>query len=272
MATSSKMPDIEALELSDPDADDVFASPSRSNKKAHVDENGRDAEAPNPMASHKTWNGESQYDNEEAREILLRKELESVRNINQVMEGVVDSLERAKGNMEVTWSFYLLSIRKLTSPPGQTVSRTVTSASTLLDTWIRILSQTEHNQRLILNPSWHGVSQDAADIESESILQQQAAERRQAEEARRREAAARKAEDEERRQTMGGATRTVRGSRGTGRGYGRGTGIPPPQYKGISGQGGLRGTGRGDDTVLGRAASGIGRGVSSRRARGKRVL
>ena len=157
----------------------------------------------------------------------------------------------------------------LTRKPDQTVSRTVTSASTLLDTWIRILSQTEHNQRLILNPSWHGASQDAADIVNESILQQQAAERRQTEEARRREAAARKAEDEERRQTMGGATRTVRGSRGTGRGYGKGTGIPPPQYKGISGQGGQRGTGRGDDTVLGRVGSGSGRGVSGRRARGK---
>lgn len=153
----------------------------------------------------------------------------------------------------------------------QTVSRTVTSASTLLDTWIRILSQTEHNQRLILNPSWHGASQDAADIQNESILQQQAAERRQAEEAQRRQAAARKAEDEERRQTMGGAPRTVRGSRGTGRGYGRGTGLPPPHYKGISGQSGQRGTGRDGDTVVGRPSSGSGRGVSGRRARGRSV-
>lgn len=104
MATSSKMPDIGALELSDPDTNDPFASPSQPIKKANVDRSGRDAEAPNPTALHKTWNGESQYDNEEAREALLRKELESVRNINQVIEGVVESLERAKVNMEVSRS------------------------------------------------------------------------------------------------------------------------------------------------------------------------
>lgn len=115
MATSGKMPDIKALELDDPDTDDLFASPRRSNKTANVDGKGRGAEVLNPTASHKTWNGEAQYDNEEAREVLLRKELESVRNINQVMEGVVESLERAKGNMEVIWSFELLLICELTS-------------------------------------------------------------------------------------------------------------------------------------------------------------
>lgn len=113
------MPDIEALELSEPDTDDLFASPSRPNKKADAEGKGKDAEAPNATTSHKTWNGESRYDNEEAREALLRKELESVRSINQVMEGVVESLERAKGNMEVRRSFEWHSNCKLTSPPAR---------------------------------------------------------------------------------------------------------------------------------------------------------
>lgn len=38
---------------------------------------------------------------EDDRETALRAELKSVRDINAVIEGVVESLERAKGNMEV---------------------------------------------------------------------------------------------------------------------------------------------------------------------------
>jgi hypothetical protein len=37
----------------------------------------------------------------ESREAALRKELESVRQINNVIEDVVTSLEKAKGNMDV---------------------------------------------------------------------------------------------------------------------------------------------------------------------------
>lgn len=42
--------------------------------------------------------------NEDDRETALRAELKSVRDINAVIEGVVESLERAKGNMEVRTS------------------------------------------------------------------------------------------------------------------------------------------------------------------------
>jgi hypothetical protein len=41
------------------------------------------------------------YDAEHAREEALQKELEGVRSINEVIEGVISSLERAKGNMDV---------------------------------------------------------------------------------------------------------------------------------------------------------------------------
>jgi hypothetical protein len=40
----------------------------------------------------------------ESREATLRKELESVRQINKVIEDVVTSLEKAKGNMDVCYS------------------------------------------------------------------------------------------------------------------------------------------------------------------------
>jgi sRNA-binding protein len=96
----------------------------------------------------------------------------------------------------------------------QTVSKTVQNASTLLQTWTRILSQTEHNQRLILNPQWQGASQDLSAIEEEEVYRQQAAERRAAEEQARRDAANRRAEEEQRRAEAAPKA----GTRGRGRG------------------------------------------------------
>ncbi|KAG0155108.1 hypothetical protein PDIDSM_681 [Penicillium digitatum] len=93
----------------------------------------------------------------------------------------------------------------------ETVSQTVTSASTLLNTWTRILSQTEHNQRLILNPNWQGATQDVVDIENQAIQRQQAAERREQALQQQREAAARKAEEIEKRRAQ--VTRGTRGPR-----------------------------------------------------------
>lgn len=42
------------------------------------------------------------FDAEEVRGNTLRRELEGVRNINEVIEGVIGTLERAKGNMGVS--------------------------------------------------------------------------------------------------------------------------------------------------------------------------
>lgn len=160
-----------------------------------------------------------------------------------MIEGVVGSLELARGNMD-------------------TVSRTVTSASTLLNTWIRILSQTEHNQRLILNPNWQGASQDIADMENEQVLKAQAAERRVAEEERRREEARRRAEDEERQRQAGTAVRGARGTRGRGRGTGRGL----SSGYGLSGSSGTSSLGRGTSQTS-RSSTGIGRSSGSVRGR-----
>jgi DASH complex subunit Duo1 len=152
----------------------------------------------------------------------------------------------------------------------QTVSRTVTSASTLLNTWTRILSQTEHNQRLILNPNWRGASQDLADIENEAVLKAQAAERRAAEEERRREEARRRAEDEERQRQAGTATR-VRGARSRGRGVGRGGGVSSTGYVAAGGSNASLGVTRDVPQSTVRGGSGTGRGIVGMRGRGKIV-
>ena len=86
-------PDIGKLDLSDSDTEDLFASPSRTSKLNKTQDS---SSGPTPRS------GESKYDAEQAHEAALKRELESVRSINEVIEGVVSSLERAKGNMDVS--------------------------------------------------------------------------------------------------------------------------------------------------------------------------
>lgn len=45
---------------------------------------------------------ESRYSTEEAHQAALKQELENIKRINQVIEGVVESLEKAKSNMDVS--------------------------------------------------------------------------------------------------------------------------------------------------------------------------
>ncbi|KAI5310082.1 hypothetical protein KEM55_001801 [Ascosphaera atra] len=167
--------DLDALDLSEPE----------------TDPRTRHAERPsNSRAGHSRGETSEPFDKAAAREASLRHELDTVKNMNQVIEGVLESLERAKSNMG-------------------TVSRTVDSASTLLNTWTRILAQTEKNQRLILNPNWQGASQDIADIQQEEMQRRREAEMREREEQERREALARKAE-EDRKKAEAAASRGTR--------------------------------------------------------------
>lgn len=82
--------DSDRLSLSDSDSDALFATPAAKSGQppAHDDP----AKAARPKESWST---------KEEREAALRKELESVRNVNKVIEGVVESLEKAKSNMSV---------------------------------------------------------------------------------------------------------------------------------------------------------------------------
>ena len=239
--------DLSSLSLSNSDAEDIedpFASPSVPTKPRRPEQRSD----PQPPAHPP----EPDEDHLAAYEASLRYELSSVRTMNQVVSGVVDSLAKAKSNME-------------------TISATVSNASTLLSTWTRILSQTEHNQRLILNPRWQGASQDIVDGENEVLLRRQENEIREVEEAKREEARLRENEEEERRRLTQGPT--TKGPRGRGRGGGRGVSrAGGNEYIGVGGQGGVRGTARVGGTTPGRAGSGIGRGIGSARGRAKGLM
>ncbi|KAL7928533.1 DASH complex subunit Duo1 domain-containing protein [Trichoderma chlorosporum] len=176
---------------------DLWTSPVKTEPSEHP----KTPKTPRTPRTPKTPAGNSHQSVPLDRDAMLRKELEGVRSINRVIEGVIGTLQRTGGNME-------------------SVSKTVSNASALLNTWTRILSQTEHNQRLILDPTWKGATNDLAEIEAEALRKQQAEARRAAEEeARREEVRRRREEDEQRRKlpastSARGARRTATGLRG----------------------------------------------------------
>ncbi|KAJ6788105.1 hypothetical protein PWT90_05058 [Aphanocladium album] len=176
------------------------------------------------------------------RDALLRKELEGVKNVNEAIEGLIGTLERAGGNMNV-------------------VTQTVNNASTLLNTWTRILSQTEHNQRLILDPRWKGTTEDLAEQEAEALQRQQEAERRVREEEQRREELRRRREEEETKRRLAPGSRTIRGAASS-----RGTASRARARAGSRIGAGSSYLSQNTSTTSGRGTSGIGRGIGTTRA------
>ena len=235
--------DLDSLSLSDTEADateDLFASPATKERHSY-----RSTDTPDE--SLKTQSIPA-HDAEEVaiadHDERLRQELQSLRSMNTVISGITSSLEKAKSNME-------------------TVSATVNNASSLLNTWTRILSQTEHNQRLILNHNWQGASQDLVDMENEEVYRREEQERRAAEEERKARQREAEREEEERKRTLESTKGTKgRGGRTLGRGTTRAGG-----YVGVGGEGGIKGTARG--SAANRTGSGIGRGLSGSRGRGR---
>ena len=222
-----------------------------------------------PEAAGKQSNGtKPTYQEQQERDEGLRQELHSVRQVNEAIEGVIQSLRKAKDNMKVLHGRLLFP--RHTDRDIQTVNNTVSGASTLLNTWTRILSQTEHNQRLILDPSWQGASQDIADIEDEAMDKQRAAERRETEEEERKKATARRAEEEERRRAEAVA-KPAKVARATGRaplaGRGSVASTPSSSYVQMGGPN-ASGTKRGTMSTR-RTTSGTGRGTAGRGARGR---
>lgn len=90
---------MDDLNLSDSDSDALFDTPAARKNKKKAQDAGTDAGG--GAAGAKTRPKESHYTAEENREAALRRELESIRNVNKVIEGVVESLQKAKDNMEV---------------------------------------------------------------------------------------------------------------------------------------------------------------------------
>ncbi len=89
-------PSMDDLSLSDSDSDALFDTPAARKNKQRAHDAGDEG-----AAGAKARTKESHYSTEEAREAALRRELESVRNVNKVIEGVVESLQKAKDNMGV---------------------------------------------------------------------------------------------------------------------------------------------------------------------------
>ncbi len=100
MGSSGATPKVEHLDLSDDDTEALFASPSRPETKPRPKATKFDAKEVIVQPS-RSRPEDTETGSKEAREAALRKELAGIRNINQVIEGVVDSLEHARGNMDV---------------------------------------------------------------------------------------------------------------------------------------------------------------------------
>ncbi|KAL8781413.1 MAG: hypothetical protein Q9203_000982 [Teloschistes exilis] len=244
MAQNDALSDGEEFDLSESDTDALFASPS-SRLKPKRRSKATELNSQEGIRQQSHASKDVELNGEVAREAALHKELAGLCTINQTIEGAIDGLERARSNMD-------------------TVSHTVRDASTLLQTWTRILSQTEHNQRLILDPSWRGASQDLADLENESLFKQQEKERRDLEEAQRREARARKAEEDERRKAENAGTKTPRGGRNRGQGTAKGAAISQS-----SGPSHSNSAARDTKSRVARAGNAIGRGPGSHRGRSR---
>ncbi|KAL7960338.1 DASH complex subunit Duo1 domain-containing protein [Trichoderma compactum] len=195
------------------------------------------------------------------REAMLKRELEGVRSINRVVEGVIGTLQRTGSNMD-------------------SVSKTVSNASTLLNTWTRILSQTEHNQRLILDPTWKGATSDLAEIEAEALRKQQEEARKAAEEEERKEELRRRREEEELRRKLPasasargarGSTAGLRGARGRTRVATASSRMRSRSSSRIATSSGYSGSSTISAASSSRGASGIGRGLGTTRSRYNRA-
>jgi outer membrane translocation and assembly module TamA len=91
---------MDRLQLSDEDTEVLWDSPSKhKTKRLNQSYIKQESSSPVPRADHED---ETLFDQQEAREAALRSELQSLRNINQVIESLLGSLDRAKGNMEVS--------------------------------------------------------------------------------------------------------------------------------------------------------------------------
>lgn len=99
---------MDALNLSDSDSDALFDTPAARVNKKKTQQTG--AGAGDGAAGGKARGKESHYTTEETREVALRRELESIRNVNKVIEGVVESLQKAKDNMGVRSMSFVLSL------------------------------------------------------------------------------------------------------------------------------------------------------------------
>ncbi|KAL1408439.1 hypothetical protein Q8F55_005251 [Vanrija albida] len=158
-----------------------------------------DADAPTPAAPLSASAAAS-------RDERLRASLAELRAMNGVFDGFLTSLENAKAHNE-------------------RLATRVNETRTLLDTYVRLVGQTHHTQRLLLNPKWTGAAGDAAALAAAEAARIAAAEEaaRVAEEER--AAAQRRAEEEEEAARRAEAAKAASRGAPRGRGIARGRGV-----------------------------------------------
>ena len=109
MDSTGTTPAAQKLQLSDDDVDeDLWASPSKAASKKSSQ--GAKSSA-SGFGSSESRIEETAFEKEELRNESLKKELESVRKVNAAIEGVIESLNKARDNMKV-WIMDQLACRE----------------------------------------------------------------------------------------------------------------------------------------------------------------
>lgn len=115
----------------------------------------------------------------EERQQTLEAELEQVRQVNDVMDGVNEAIEKSESDLDV-------------------VLNTVQNTDKLLDMWVKILSQTEHTQKLLSDPNWQGLTRDdELQAEREAALARKEEQERLEKERRQQQEAVRRKREED---------------------------------------------------------------------------
>ncbi|KAK4686002.1 hypothetical protein P7C73_g4128, partial [Tremellales sp. Uapishka_1] len=186
-------------------------SSSTSSRSSHHEPEEEEEQGDETVLAEESGRTQTPLTSSVERDDKLRESLYELRSMNEVFEGVLGALEAARGHNE------RLAVR-------------VSQTSALLDEYTRLLGQTEHSRRLIMNPLWTGAEDDAAAILAEEEAKQAAAlaaqeeaerARRRVEEKERENERAKSVRESEVQRGAGGSRGRVMGA-GTGTGRGRG--------------------------------------------------
>ena|SRR5256885_3357923 len=91
--------------------EDLWGSPSEKDVKPKT---SKDEPSHLRAGGSQIHTGRSKYEDGESKEVALQTELESVRKVNEAIEGVIASLDKAKSSMKVSlFVFYPLMRAKI---------------------------------------------------------------------------------------------------------------------------------------------------------------
>jgi hypothetical protein len=79
--------------------EDLWKSPSKKDNNSNASKGEQSGSSATRPQVH---TGKTKYDDGESKEATLRNELQSVRKVNEAIEGVIDSLNKAQSSMKVS--------------------------------------------------------------------------------------------------------------------------------------------------------------------------